>query len=60
MSFGIEAIKLISEYGIDELGLKIIYADALHRNKRSQYVLEKWGFIYIDTDEKFIYYKFSK
>jgi RimJ/RimL family protein N-acetyltransferase len=42
--FGTEAIRLIIEYAVRDLGLHVIYADAVHRNKRSRHILRSWGF----------------
>lgn len=44
-------------YAFNDLGLKIIYADSVHRNKRSQHILEKSGFHYTHDDDLLRYYK---
>lgn len=56
--FGTEAEQLIIEYAINELGLRIIYADAVHRNNRSKHILKKLGFRHINDDEKLAYFEF--
>jgi RimJ/RimL family protein N-acetyltransferase len=58
--WGTEAERLIVDYAFDELGLHIIYADCVLRNKRSQHVLEKIGFIYSHEDEAMRYYVFKR
>lgn len=57
MGFGSEAIKLILKYAKDQLKFKKIYADAIHRNKRSQHVLEKIAFEYLKEDDVLKYYQ---
>ena len=59
MGFGSEAIKLILQYAKDQLDFKTIYADAIHRNKRSQHVLEKIGFEYLKEDDVLRYYQYT-
>ncbi|MFQ9509936.1 MAG: GNAT family N-acetyltransferase [Lachnospiraceae bacterium] len=57
--YGTLVEKNILDYGFNELGLTVIYADTLLRNVRSQHVLEKIGFRYICEDKDFKYYKYS-
>lgn len=57
--FGTEAERLIIEYAINELGLRTIYADAVHRNYRSKHILGKLGFKHLYDDDVLSYYKFS-
>lgn len=57
--YGTEAQRLLIDYAINTLGLKTIYADAIHRNHRSKHVLEKLGFEHLYNDDAFAYYKFS-
>jgi RimJ/RimL family protein N-acetyltransferase len=57
--FGTEAERLLIEYATNTLGLKTIYADAVHRNHRSKHILEKLGFEYLYSDADLAYYKFS-
>lgn len=42
--YGTEAQQLLVDHAINTLGLKIIYADAVHRNHRSKHILQKIGF----------------
>lgn len=57
--YGTEAQRLLIDYAINTLGLKTIYADAIHRNHRSKHVLEKLGFKHLYDDAALAYYKFS-
>lgn len=58
--YGTQAEYLLLKYAFDELGLDIVYADAVRRNKRSQHVLEKMGFVYTHEDEMLKYYEIHK
>lgn len=53
---GTIAEKMALEYAFNELGMDVVYADAVLKNKRSQHVLEKVGFNFIREDEIFKYY----
>ena len=57
--YGTEAQRLLIDYAINTLGLKTIYADAVHRNYRSKHILEKLGFKHLYDDDALSYYKFS-
>lgn len=54
---GTRAEQLILEYAFAQLHMKVIFADAVLKNKRSQHVLEKVGFQAIRQDEMFKYYE---
>lgn len=58
--FGTEAIMLLTDYAFHVLGFKSILADSVLQNTRSQYVLEKTGFLYTHEDSVFKYYKLEK
>ncbi|WFR58144.1 GNAT family N-acetyltransferase [Anaerocolumna sp. AGMB13025] len=58
--YGTVVEKKMLEYGVNQLGLQIVYADTVLRNTRSQHVLEKVGFKYINEDSDFIYYEYTK
>lgn len=58
--YGTVIEKKILEYGVNQLGLLTIYADTVLRNTRSQHVLEKVGFKYINQDNYFKYYRYDK
>jgi len=57
--YGTEAQRLLIDYAINTLGLKTIYADAVHRNHRSKHILEKLGFKHLYDDDVLAYYKFN-
>ena len=56
--YGSEAIRQLIEIAKERLGIKTIYADAIHRNIRSQHVLEKIGFEYLKSDDDLRYYSY--
>lgn len=58
--FGTEAIKLMIDYAFEHLNLNTIYADTVLRNKRSQHVLEKLGFVEIGVDKILKYYELKR
>lgn len=53
---GTAAERLALDYAFDVLGMEAVNADAVLKNKRSQHVLEKAGFVYVREDETFRYY----
>ena len=55
--YGTQAEKQAIEYAFQELGLHTVYADVIHKNKRSQHVLTKVGFRETHRDDAFIYYR---
>ncbi len=57
--YGTEAQKLMIDYAINILDLKIIYADVVHRNYRSKHILGKLGFEHLYDDDTLAYYKFK-
>jgi RimJ/RimL family protein N-acetyltransferase len=57
--YGTEAQRLLIDYAINTLGLRTIYAEAIHRNHRSKHVLEKLGFEHLYDDDSLAYYKLS-
>lgn len=57
--YGTEAEQLLLNHATNTLGLKTIYADAVHRNQRSKHILEKLGFTYLYSDDDLTFYKFS-
>ena len=58
--YGTKAEQLAIKYAFDELKMKKLNADVIHKNKRSQHVLEKLGFQYLREDETFKYYMLEK
>lgn len=57
---GTQAEILALEYAFGSLGMETVFADAVHKNKRSQHVLEKVGFQKIREDMQFVYYRCEK
>ena len=55
--YGTQAEMLALKYTFEEMGLNTVYADALHKNKRSQHMLEKVGFQETGRDDSFVYYR---
>lgn len=58
--YGTEAERLLLDYAFGTLGLGCVYADTVLRNKKSQRVLEKVGFIQTHSDGEFCYYRIEK
>ena len=54
--YGTEAERLLIAYAFQKLGLNTLYADCVHRNKRSAHVLEKVGFTFSHEDNALRYY----
>lgn len=54
--WGTEAIRLLLEYALHCMQLNAVHADCVHRNQRSQHVLEKMGFVYAYQDDILRYY----
>ena len=55
--YGTAAEKLALEYAFEELGMQAVNADALVKNTRSQRVLEKAGFRFLQEENGFRYYR---
>jgi RimJ/RimL family protein N-acetyltransferase len=58
--YGTEAVKLILEYGFNNIGLERISANTLEQNKAAQRVLEKLGFTLEGTEGKAVYFAGKK
>lgn len=58
--YGSQAEEQILNYAFNELGLSTVYADTVLRNKRSQHVLEKQGFVYTHEDDMLRYYEIHR
>ena len=58
--YGTQAEMLTLEYAFTVLNMETVFADAIHKNKRSQHVLEKVGFQITGSDEQFVYYRCDK
>ena len=55
--YGTAAEKLALRYAFDTLGMNAVNADTITKNTRSQHVLEKVGFKYIEERDGFKYYR---
>lgn len=55
--FGTQAEILTLDYAFGALKIQTVFADAIHKNKRSQHVLEKVGFHKTHCDDHFVYYR---
>ena len=58
--YGTVAEKLALKYAFDTLGMSAVNADTVIKNSRSQHVLEKVGFKYIEEKGGFKYYRFDR
>lgn len=58
--YGTVAEILALDYAFDQMNMKTVYADAIHKNIRSQRDLEKVGFKETQCDDIFIYYRCDK
>ncbi len=58
--YGTQAERLILEYAFQTLGMKTVVASSVLKNKRSQHILEKIGFLESGRDETFVYYRISQ
>ena len=58
--YGTIAERLLIEYVFNNLHKKIIFANTVYTNTRSQHVLEKVGFKKYKEDERSFYYKIEK
>ena len=57
--YGTIAEKLALKYAFDTLGMTAVNADTVLKNTRSQHVLEKVGFKYLEEKDGFKYYRFT-
>lgn len=55
--YGSRAEFLALAYAFDELGMAVVRANAVQKNKRSQHVLAKPGFEQVGQDQTFMYYQ---
>ena len=58
--YGTAAEILALQYAFHKLQCETVYADAIHKNLRSQHVLEKVGFVKTHEDARFVYYRCDK
>ncbi len=57
---GTAAERLMVDYAIRQLHMETIHADSILKNKRSQHVLEKVGFVQTGADDTFVYYQYQR
>ena len=57
---GTQAERLAVQYVFKELNIPVLYADSIQPNTRSQHVLEKVGFKYVNEDADFKYYRIDQ
>ena len=57
---GTEAERQVIQYVFNELDIPTLYADSIQTNTRSQHVLEKVGFKFIEEDSEFKYYRIDR
>lgn len=58
--YGTCAEKLALEYAFDVLGMAAVNADTVLKNTRSQHVLEKAGFQFMEERDGFRYYRYVR
>lgn len=58
--YGTCAERLAVQYAFEVLDLEAVNADTIAKNKRSQHVLEKVGFQYVEEKNGFRYYRFER
>ena len=60
LGYGTQIARLALEYAFENLGVDAVYAYTLLKNTRSQHVLEKVGFQYVNKKDGFKYYRFER
>ena len=58
--YGTQAEKLGLNFAFQDMQMKTVFADVIHKNLRSQHVLEKIGFVKTHTSDMFIHYRLDK
>ena len=58
--YGTQAERLAVKFAFDKLGMIAVNADTLIKNTRSQHVLGKVGFDFVEEDEPFKYYRIER
>ena len=58
--YGTKAEQLAIKYAFEEMGMIAVNADIVKKNTRSQHVIEKAGFKFINEDEYFKYYRIQR
>ena len=58
--YGTAAENLAIKYAFGKMNMNTVFADTIHKNKRSTHVLEKVGFRFVSEDDMFRYYRIDK
>lgn len=58
--YGTAAENLAIEYAFVKMNMNTVFADTIHKNKRSTHVLEKAGFRFVSEDDMFRCYRIDK
>lgn len=60
LGYGTQIVRLALKYAFENLDVDTVYAYTILKNTRSQHVLEKDGFQYINDKEGFKCYRFTR
>ena len=60
LGYGTRIARLALEYAFENLDVDAVYAYTILKNTRSQHVLEKVGFRYINEKDGFKHYRFER
>ena len=60
MGYGTQIARLALEYAFEYLDVDTVYAYTILRNTRSQHVLEKVGFRFVDEKDGFKHYRYER
>ena len=60
LGYGTQIARLALEYAFENLDVDAVYAYTVPKNTRSQHVLEKVGFKYINDKDGFKYYRYVR
>ena len=60
LGYGTQIAQLALEYAFKNLNVDVVYAYTILKNTRSQHVLEKVGFRYINDRDGFKYYRYTR
>ena len=60
LGYGTQIARLALEYAFENLDVDAVYAYTLLRNTRSQHVLEKAGFRFVEEKDGFKHYRFVR
>ena len=60
LGYGTQIARLALEYAFENLDVDAVYAYTILRNTRSQHVLEKVGFRFVDENDGFKQYRYER